>query len=713
MKTKLFTNHTITVMNSSELVTALADENHYDVIYLGADISLNAPAGISNGKTRVIIDGYPPAYAGGGRGYTLNQSASGNTIQPAADNLTTNSIIFRNMVITTSSGSKGIFVTDDSRTGLTVRFDNIDFTGTQAVTNVSGTSVLRNGIFNIVKGSLLDDTQRLGDMGFVIMEDEVTVITSGIQSPLIRFPNQPAAFTVKVGARVNITATSTWLFTSGSGVYPAFSFEAGSSFHLACWNGFGNNSNRTGDFTIGPDASVFINQNIGSITLNTFTCLAVQSGYSLSLDVNAGFYATITTGIYYATGITTDSLTLGSGASLIIDQSCGGTLFDNPSSVLDTGGSIYLAPGSRMELYHRKGALAGVTGGQAVQLNQGAALIADSPQRMVIYSELARAIRTSSGTNLSFTAHSVNRWTSEPSFSGSHVTTVPNYIWSRAGTDPIVISAQGAGSSITGTNYSQGGIIIARPDNVPGNSNFNPNNANMVSIGTMPLTIDDIYETSTSISGAAPGDSALQAAYTGQSGSKTVTGTASGLPGSGWYQLSLGTDRASQNSSVEVRAEFDKLYAISRTQVQGGDDPGYLKIISAPDFIQYGQLLLPAEDTLFSIEEGMLEVLISDMRVNRTPWYLTVNVTGPLAAPNGHTIPEALVFLSQEGTAPVPLDTSPVIAYVPDTYPEGQTAIRWNAGTGILLRLGRSSKILQSGSRYSTGVIWTLMEGTP
>ena len=123
---------TITVHDYEDLLLALSTDNSYEIIYFGNNIIADARGiAIHPSKHNIIIDGAE---------YTFTQfgdSSPAATIHLAAENTTTKNITLQNITLK-GNNSNGIVFIPANLADVTVRYQNVIYSGPQAVSNFQG-----------------------------------------------------------------------------------------------------------------------------------------------------------------------------------------------------------------------------------------------------------------------------------------------------------------------------------------------------------------------------------------------------------------------------------------------------------------------------------------------------------------------------------------------------------------------------------------------
>jgi hypothetical protein len=135
--------HEIIVFSYEALVAALQEDNGYTIFYLGNNITATTDEGITihSSKETVTIDGKPPGETST-KGFIFKQYHNHHalsTIHVEEMNTTIKNITFQNLTIS-GNNVNGVIRIPESVLGVTTLFQNVNYTGPQAITNQNGTA---------------------------------------------------------------------------------------------------------------------------------------------------------------------------------------------------------------------------------------------------------------------------------------------------------------------------------------------------------------------------------------------------------------------------------------------------------------------------------------------------------------------------------------------------------------------------------------------
>ena len=257
------TNDNITtVYTYPDLIDALTKDNGYHTIYLGADIIADTTDGIAihDSKVDVIIDGHSPK-APDGKNYTFTQYDIDNptsAIYIETTNTTTQSITIRNIEVEGANFNGVVFIPETS-SGVTVLYQNMIYTGPQAVTNRSGV-VHFDGCTFTMEASKDRDPEELAEANHIEMSGKIE-ITSSAPVSLFWLTNINPCLLVMESADVTITIDGFFLYADDDTNSPDIHILSNATFNITSKSGFTQLGKSIQNMFIEMNASVFITQN--------------------------------------------------------------------------------------------------------------------------------------------------------------------------------------------------------------------------------------------------------------------------------------------------------------------------------------------------------------------------------------------------------------------------------------------------------------------
>ena len=221
---------TIVVTTSDELKQALSEDNGYEYVYLGNNITATSGIIINSNKGKIIIDG---TYNNTKYTYTNNLSSEETVIKVSTTN---NKIILKNMNIVSSHSYGVIYVpSHPNYSNVVVEYNNINFSGIELSQNYYGTTKIIDSILEI-KDTNNVSAQRACNSNRIIIDGNTT-ITSDSETNTIFFFNDVIPSLVKImpNSRVNITTNRE--FMNGTNRMDLI-VGHGAKFLLTTGNGF-------------------------------------------------------------------------------------------------------------------------------------------------------------------------------------------------------------------------------------------------------------------------------------------------------------------------------------------------------------------------------------------------------------------------------------------------------------------------------------------
>ena len=119
---QIIDNNTVVVTNNDELKQVLSEDNSYEYIYLGSDITATSGFTINSNKSKVIIDG---TYNNTKYTYTNTLNSEETVIKVSTTN---KKVILKNMNIVSSHGYGVIYVpSHPNYSNVIIEYNNINF----------------------------------------------------------------------------------------------------------------------------------------------------------------------------------------------------------------------------------------------------------------------------------------------------------------------------------------------------------------------------------------------------------------------------------------------------------------------------------------------------------------------------------------------------------------------------------------------------------
>ena len=292
---KVINESTVVVYTSSELKTALENDNGYTYVYLGNNITLETGIKISNSKVNLTIDG---TYDGITYQFEDKKTlSSGDTITASFPTIL--KVTVCNMKIIGYNYYGVIYVPESSvYKNIIVEYNNITYTGPQISFHPTGLTR-----FIDVNITIQDNTLTVGNEVAECNQIEIggtsTILHSSKSNSAFWFRNSDCSLKILSNAIVEFTSTYRELFYGVSNL--AFSVLSNASFTVTSNNGMAYNNFGTLDTILFPNADFTIKQtarnggyatwySYGSITLNENASLSIINDYSNIATSNYNIY---------------------------------------------------------------------------------------------------------------------------------------------------------------------------------------------------------------------------------------------------------------------------------------------------------------------------------------------------------------------------------------------------------------------------------------
>lgn len=227
---QIIDNNTVVVMTSDELKQVLSEDNGYEYVYLGSDITATSGFIINSNKGKIVIDG---TYNNTKYTYTNNLSSEETVIKVSTAN---KRIILKNMNIVSSHGYGVIYVpSHPNYSNVVVEYNNINFSGIELSQNYYGTTKIIDSVLE-VKDTNNVSAQRACNSNRIIIDGNTT-ITSDSNTNTIFFFNDVIPSLVKIMPNSRVSITTNREFMNGTNRLDLI-VGHGAEFLLTTGNGF-------------------------------------------------------------------------------------------------------------------------------------------------------------------------------------------------------------------------------------------------------------------------------------------------------------------------------------------------------------------------------------------------------------------------------------------------------------------------------------------
>lgn len=209
---EILNNKRVVVLNSSELTTVLENDNGYEYIYLGSDITLENGININENKKIITIDG---TYSNIRHKFIgMNSGLETDTI---CINEYNNEIIVKNLDIEYTNIYGVTYAPIDKKyANIIVSFENIKFNGTQLIFHPYGTTRIIDCIITMetMNGVL---AQEVCESDRIIIGGNTTISSNSINNSLFYFRSDTSSPSIIFLCKSNINlSTETKDFMNGT-----------------------------------------------------------------------------------------------------------------------------------------------------------------------------------------------------------------------------------------------------------------------------------------------------------------------------------------------------------------------------------------------------------------------------------------------------------------------------------------------------------------
>ena len=229
--------NTVQVSTSEELKQVLENDNEYNYIYLGNDITLESSININPLKEKITIDG---TYMNIRYKLTgINSSTSSDTIVVNKNN---KEIKVKNIDIEYTNIYGVIYVPSDTNyAGIVVEYNNINFNGTQLSFNPYGTTKIIDSVVTI-ENINNTSSQEVCESDKVILGGNTTITSNSKESSLFYLRHNTASPTIIILCKSHINLTSETMSLMNGTNKANFTILHDSEVNLITGNGFSASS---------------------------------------------------------------------------------------------------------------------------------------------------------------------------------------------------------------------------------------------------------------------------------------------------------------------------------------------------------------------------------------------------------------------------------------------------------------------------------------
>ena len=233
---KIINNKTVLIYSFDELKSVLEEDNLYEKIYLGSDITLESGININDNKIKIIIDG---TYEG--VRYTLTGMNSGEKEDTICASINNNEITIRNINIIYTNPYGVVYVpVDKNYSNVLTSYDNIKFNGTELSFNPYGTTKITDSTI-IIEQTNETPSEEVCESNMVIIGGNTNIVSSSNNSSLFYFRNDANPSIVFLCKSKVTISTDSKEFMSGT-IKLNFTILHDTVVNIITANGFGSNT---------------------------------------------------------------------------------------------------------------------------------------------------------------------------------------------------------------------------------------------------------------------------------------------------------------------------------------------------------------------------------------------------------------------------------------------------------------------------------------
>lgn len=308
--------NTVVVYTSEELKKCLEEDNNYNYIYFGSNITLTSGITISNKKSNVTIDG---TYNDTKYTYEdMKSLATTDTISVRSSNI--NKVTVKNINVTGNNYYGIIYVPEDNTLqNVIIEYNNLTYSGPQITYHPTGLSIYNNCDIKITK--TYTAAQEVAECNRIEIAGTTSIIHESTSDSSFWFKGQNTPyFKILENANVTMQSINRELFYGTNNL--EFSVLENTTFSLTTALGIGYGTFSTNKVLIDKNAYLKITQTKKNGSYPTWYCTGSFTMNENSTLIMINNYASIATSnynIYFKT--TSASLTLNSPKQLVLYNS--------------------------------------------------------------------------------------------------------------------------------------------------------------------------------------------------------------------------------------------------------------------------------------------------------------------------------------------------------------------------------------------------------
>lgn len=410
---------------------------------------------------------------------------------------------------------------------------------------------------------------------------------------------------------------------------------------------------------------------------------------TFTISKKALVYITTHSGMGYGT-FGTGATTIDQDASLYLKQ----TDYNNSNATWYSYGTITLNEHSTLSIINDYNNIT-ATNYNIYFSGSNAGFILNDPFKVVLYNKVANCIYSNATTPFNFTFKRINLFDNTISIDQKiSLSTLPTYAWYKENTLSNISGTFSASKvTINSHNYTSEELST-----LPSLENFIFPNKKIMSIGDIPIHVNALTDTDTTMNGITESYASILIQY-----NEVSAITDANENGNFSYNydapLPVGT-----NITFYVKANNDVIYSNKTIQIVY---PGELTLDSATKAITFK--LSPIKNSpLLCPKTTDLTIVVTDSRVNSSNCKLYASINHDLTSNSGIVLKDSLVMIDKDENITV-LSNTPTLVYNGENNGGSikVTNITWKEQEGILLQI---TDALVNNLEYQAIITWSIEE---
>lgn len=559
-----------------------------------------------------------------GHKVTDNNSASFTDTIYIASTTNTLSVTAKN-AIWSGRNYYGVIGVYNGDTNVTINLVNIDYTGPQFVYNKNGTTNITDCTVLLAQNDSSTSPQEFCEANRLNIFGSVYVTSNSTSDAVIWFTGTNASLTVNENAIFNVNAPLTYLLYTD--VSPIMLFKQ-----------------------------------------NSKTTISTRSGL---------FYAS-GSGAHIA-----QSFTLEESASFIAYKNISNTV-----PMFKCLSNFTLNNNSTFQLYSEI-----ISSAPLMYFGQRANINITTPKNVVLYNRGGDAFSFATGTSanpnlINITTEMLRLWNiaKSPSSSAGDLDDPPTTEFHKAEySTNLNLSVKATSSQLSSVESNIEADDVGYPLST---TTLKLITSKVISMGTLPLTLDEITDLSTQITGTTDALANVKVEY--EQTSSTLT-----ADDKGGFTLDL-TDKMPVDTVIKITV--NKLFLTKNLSVMSVGSVS----ISNIDSLRFQAFTSPSNLSVVFRENADFGLTITDTRTSGGEWFLYAYIENPLTS--GEDILENVLVFSQNGNTTT-LNSTPLLVYTGQwNENEKTTSVSWATIEGFLLNI-EPKKEYKAGN-YTTNLLW-------